>query len=262
MPRSAAQEELLLALLMAAAISGLLLSLSPRSPEYVYAAFFLICATPLLKIRWLVGTSVLAAPVAVAAVTVLRGGGGGAGAAADGACSAPGWGAGALPLEAVVHLLVAWAVGGLMSYLIDTSRRQAFAHHTLALAAAEKELAEMRARAGVERELAAAQAQVRRAAGPAGRLLLCQPCVASLGRWLPRHCQELGAGLGCPAHPPSRRLRTGCGARSGGGAREGEQRGQERVHEPHVPRGPHAAQRLPGLGRDAAGHRPHGGLGG
>jgi hypothetical protein len=154
---------------MSLAISMLLLSLKPHSRDYVYAAFFLICATPLLKIRWLVGTAVLAGPVALAASTNLRGrlpvaaaGTAAAAAAAAGAPLGGGAGAGAaLPLEAVVHLLVAWAVGGLMSFLLDTNRRQAFAHHTLALAAAEKELAEMRARAEVERELAAAQAQVR-----------------------------------------------------------------------------------------------------
>lgn len=168
---------MLLALLMSVAISMLLLSLQPpQSRDYVYAAFFLICATPLLKIRWFVGTTVLVTPVLLAAASHLRlhpaaapvrallgiAAPASSCAAANGAsgpCAAAA--TAALPWEAVVHLVVAWAVGGLMAFLSDSNRRQAFANHALALSAAEKELAEVRARAGVERELAAAQAQVR-----------------------------------------------------------------------------------------------------
>lgn len=205
---------------MALAISVLLLALKPDSRDYVYAAFFLVCATPLLKIRWLVGTALLAAPVALAAgvhfsarcgAAALAAGGAAAGEAACSSADAPG--AGPLPLEAVIHLLVAWAVGGLMAFLSDTNRRQAFAHHALALAAAEKELAEMRARAGVERELAAAQAQVRARRGRAGVEWRGWPCVAL------RCAAPCWAGL-CSVQPRNAQ-REMCAAPAGRGARAG-----------------------------------------
>ena len=65
---------------------------------------------------------------------------------------------GVLPVHALMHLVVAWAAGTLMGYLSDSSRRQSFASHRLALSAAATEVEEARARVAAERELASAQA--------------------------------------------------------------------------------------------------------
>ncbi|KAL4451935.1 hypothetical protein ABPG75_007597 [Micractinium tetrahymenae] len=188
--RAAHQEEVLLSGLVASAISLLVLSLRPQNAtDYVYAALFLTCTSSVLKLRWFVGTLALAAPVAVAAATNLRlqwpsGAAAAAAAAAGPACAAPaelggsavlgacpaasasGSGllpqlvtVGPLPPEALVHILVAWAVGALMAFVCDSNRRQTFVSHKLALGAASKELEEVQARVLMERELAAAQQQ-------------------------------------------------------------------------------------------------------
>ncbi len=128
---------------MAMAICNLLASLGAGSPQdYVYAAFFLICTTTFLKLRWWVGTLVLAAPVVLLHM----------------------WQRSktahvALPSDALVHILVAWAVGGLMAYLAEWYRRQMFASQCMAAAAHQKELLEAQARMRAQRQLAAAQAQ-------------------------------------------------------------------------------------------------------
>lgn len=188
---AARQEEVLLSAVMALAISNLLASLrADNASDYVYMSYFLIATTTFLKIRWWVGTGLLAAPTIAAHIWH---GSPAAGAAAAGALrslagaaalwGAPAWllaalagdaggsgsgGAGAggagggpaiLPLDAVVHVTVAWAVGGLMSYLSDWYRRQMYAHARLAASAHAKELLEARARVCAERELAAAQQQ-------------------------------------------------------------------------------------------------------
>lgn len=224
------QEELALCGLVATAISLLLLSLQPANAgDYVYAALFLTCTSAVLKLRWFVGAAALAAPVLVAVAANLRlQWPADAAAAADvclgasldgglAACEAaalplqpPAAGSrglelavpGPLPLEALVHILVAWAVGALMAFLsgeigcllvlfplplpcpaatlasgvarwllhgvwwaccaaADSSRRESFVAHKLALAAAAKELEEVQARVLMERELAQAQQQVR-----------------------------------------------------------------------------------------------------
>lgn len=139
---TAQQEELLLSVCMACAICSLLASLTPgNSSDYVYAAYFLICTSTFLKIRWWVGTSVMATPVAVAKL----------------------WHRGQapvlLPSDAMVHIVVAWAVGGLMAYLAEWYRRQMFASQKMAAAAHQKELLEAQARIKAQRQLAAAQAQ-------------------------------------------------------------------------------------------------------
>lgn len=152
------QEEALLGCLLAVAISLLLLSLRPdNATDYVYAALFLTCTTSVLKLRWCMGTLALVAPVLVAVATNLRVSLTAA-AGLDSACSAAGNGAGAalasclaanasssgssygpagqmvlsgrvfefatvgpLPLEALVHILVAWAVGALMAFVSGES---------------------------------------------------------------------------------------------------------------------------------------------
>lgn len=145
-PVSPPQEELLLSALIAAVISVLLLSLRPgNASDYVYAALFLTCTSSVLKLRWLVGTLALAVPVLLAAATNLRlrwpdGAAHGAAACladlgaqgdlAGTACPADAAVAaavalgplefvavGPLPLEALVHIVVAWAVGALMAYV-------------------------------------------------------------------------------------------------------------------------------------------------
>ena len=102
------QEELLLSLVVAMAISWLLLSLRADSAQdYIFACFFLICTSSLLKIRWLLGTLALTPPLLVVA-------------------SAAAWNPAmsyVLPRDAEVHLTVAWATGGLMSYVADSYRR-------------------------------------------------------------------------------------------------------------------------------------------
>ncbi|PSC70789.1 hybrid sensor histidine kinase response regulator [Micractinium conductrix] len=187
--RAAHQEEAMLCCLIAGAISVLLLSLRPETAaDYVYAALFLTCTSSVLKLRWFVGTLALAVPVGVIAATNLRlrivaaaacgvtcacaGGSLDAlaleGAGLDGAAACPAGGTaswlqfeaiGPLPLEALVHILVAWAVGALMAYVSDSNRRASFVSHKLALHAAAKELKEVQARVLMERELAAAQQQ-------------------------------------------------------------------------------------------------------
>eukprot|EP00891_Asterochloris_glomerata_P000074 jgi/Astpho2/74/Aster-04548 len=137
---AARQEELLLSGIMALAICNLLATLRPsNAQDYVFAAMFLMCTSTFLKIRWLVGTVILTLPlVLVFAWPRTRA---------------------LLPADAEVHLTVSWAVGSLMSFLADSWRRQMFANHKLASAAAEKELQEAQARATVQQQLAAAQAQ-------------------------------------------------------------------------------------------------------
>ena len=79
-----------------------------------FACFFLICTTSLLKIRWLLGTAVLTAPLLlVLAAGVLRG------VHPFGVQIAL---ADVLPRDADVHLTCAWATGALMSFLADSYR--------------------------------------------------------------------------------------------------------------------------------------------
>ena len=65
-----------------------------------------------------------------------------------------------MPGDCLVHITVAWAVGGFMAFLAEGYRRQMFASQLLAASAHEKELLEARARIKAQRQLAAAQAQV------------------------------------------------------------------------------------------------------
>lgn len=104
------QEELLLSLVVAMAISWLLLSLRKDSAQdYAFACFFLICTTSLLKVRWLLGTLALTLPLLlVYGLRLLR----------------PAQGPSVLlPRDADVHLTVAWATGALMSFVADSYRR-------------------------------------------------------------------------------------------------------------------------------------------
>ena len=86
-----------------------------HSPGAQFACFFLICTTSLLKIRWLLGTAVLTAPlVLVYSARALRG------VAVAGLRVRL---ADVLPHDADVHLTCAWATGALMSFLADSYRR-------------------------------------------------------------------------------------------------------------------------------------------
>jgi hypothetical protein len=142
------QEEAVLCCLLSTAICFLLLSLSPtNSSDYVFAALFLTCTSAVLKMRWFIGTAFLAVPMLVAAFTNLRFRlpeevsaaaacqAAGLGDAAVSVCAAlpPATAnlgfaelvtAGPLPLEALVHILVAWAVGGLMAYVSGEDSRR------------------------------------------------------------------------------------------------------------------------------------------
>lgn len=160
---AARQEELLLCVLMTAAVTFLMASLTPaNAQDYVLVTYFLITTTTFLKLRWHVGVCVLAAPVLF--VWVKFGGGmvrGGV--SAVDRTAADGFGAfdsePILPPDSLVHITMAWAVGALMSFLNESYRRQMFLNHRLAMLVAEKEIIEMRKRMEVQRELAEAQAQ-------------------------------------------------------------------------------------------------------
>eukprot|EP00798_Chlamydomonas_sp_ICE-L_P026869 gene26869-4476_t len=139
---AARQEELLLSACMSMVICNLLSSLKRESAQdYVYVAYFLICTSTFLKIRWWVGTTILIAPILATNL----------------------WNQGRqlsiLPRDAVVHIFIAWAVGGLMAYLVECYRRKTFASQRMAVGAHAKELLEARERIKAQRQLAAAQAQ-------------------------------------------------------------------------------------------------------
>jgi len=88
---------------MSLAICTLLVSLTPlTAQDYVFATMFLICTSSFLKIRWLWGTAVLSLPLLVVQFGGKRS---------------------QIPAEALMHLVVAWSVGGLMSFLADSYRR-------------------------------------------------------------------------------------------------------------------------------------------
>lgn len=67
--RAARQEEAVLAVLIALAVTNLIYSLAPdNASDYIYAVFFLICCASYLKIRWWVGMAALAFPTMAALV--------------------------------------------------------------------------------------------------------------------------------------------------------------------------------------------------
>ena len=170
-------------------------------------------------------------------------------------------------------------------------RRQMFANHKLAFAAAEMEVHEAKGRLAAQNQLAAAEAQVRRphpelaprlraASKPSSCAAAClcpsnpvhdwRGSVCSFYRQLTsavvirpsvaRHAQSGHVDRCTLPWPESdtHAIVAGRAACSGGRPREGRQRGQVRVHEPHVPRGPDAAQRLPRVRGDAARDGPRG----
>ena len=99
---------MLLSLAVAGAICSMLLNLGQESAkDYTFACFFLICTTLLLRLRWVVGTSILAL-----SLLVLYG-------ARLGGAAWPS----VLPADADVHLTVAWATGGVLSYMIESQKR-------------------------------------------------------------------------------------------------------------------------------------------
>lgn len=102
------QEEVLLSSAVALAVTSLLLNLQKGSgQDYAFACFFLISATLLLRVRWFLGSAVLALPVLAV-------------------FSAPLWGSElphVLPHDAELHLTIAWALGALIAYLADDHRR-------------------------------------------------------------------------------------------------------------------------------------------
>ena len=103
-PVSYLQEEYMLTGIMTLAICSLLATINESNPQdYVYAAMFMISTTCFLKIQWLVGTSFMMLPLAVTHFWHRN--------------------ANVLPTDAMVHLIVSWAVGGFMAYLSDTYRR-------------------------------------------------------------------------------------------------------------------------------------------
>jgi signal transduction histidine kinase/CheY-like chemotaxis protein len=178
---AAAQEELLLAAAMGAALCALLASLgAANASDYVLLCLFLVCISTFLKLRWWVGTAVLAlpalaaqllhspVPLAAAARSALAPWFAGLAAGAEAAATTAGTCAAAtagscpapspslLPPDAAVHVLVAWAVGGLMAFLGDSYRRGTFLASRRAAASHAAELRAAASRAQAERELGAA----------------------------------------------------------------------------------------------------------
>ena len=99
----------MLSAIMAMAICKLLAGLNESNAcDYVFACYFLICTSTFLKIRWWVGTAIMAMPVALAHVWHL------------------GKAVPILPDDGLVHVAVAWAVGGFMAYLAEGYRRCEF----------------------------------------------------------------------------------------------------------------------------------------
>ena len=100
------QEELMLTGIMTLAICNLLATINETNPQdYVYAAMFMISTTCFLKIQWLLGTVFMTLPLPVTYLWHRT--------------------SNILPSDAMVHLVVSWAVGGFMAYLSDTYRRSA-----------------------------------------------------------------------------------------------------------------------------------------
>ncbi|CAG9461840.1 unnamed protein product [Pedinophyceae sp. YPF-701] len=137
--RVSRQEELVLSSIMALAITCLLLNMS-NSQDYVLFAFFLICITTFMQIRWWVGSLCLLGPTALAVHWI----GTGRLFQKDGR-------------NVRDHIIMAFMVGALMSYLAETYRRQMFANHKLAAHLAAKELMQARARILAQRQLTLAQ---------------------------------------------------------------------------------------------------------
>ncbi|KAL4543591.1 hypothetical protein Ndes2437B_g01414 [Nannochloris sp. 'desiccata'] len=167
---AASRSEILLAALISAVLCRLASSNSPNS--WIFVAFFLICTSTVLRLRWLIGAAALSAPVLLTIhrnlrVTYLLP----LDSFTSGACLASEQGCivtlsksiqlspvGHLPVQTVIHLVVAWAAGTLMGFISDDSRRQSFTSHHMALIAAATEVAEVRARVAAEKQLASAQA--------------------------------------------------------------------------------------------------------
>jgi signal transduction histidine kinase/CheY-like chemotaxis protein len=149
-------EELLLSVVIAAFLTVLIAGIGPGfSGDPSNGALFLVATTSILRVRWFVGSSALLIPVIY---TVLCGGGFHH-ALFSSKTTAAAATTTTLRAEDVALVVAAWAVGGLMSYLSDVSRRQAYSHHQQAMAAVSKEFTQVRARLDLERKLVIAQAQ-------------------------------------------------------------------------------------------------------
>lgn len=150
------QGELLLSCLLSGMLTILVRAVG-SSQSWVYVSFFLICTSQVLRLRWFVGAAAMALPVIFCICRSLR-------LAWDPEQDFQGLfpflkvsTVGIMSSEIMFQLAAAWAVGTLMGFLSDSSRREAFANHRRALAAANTELTEVRARVAAEHELAAAQ---------------------------------------------------------------------------------------------------------
>jgi len=149
-------EELLLSAVIAAFLTVLIAGIGPGfSGDPSNGALFLVATTSILRVRWFVGSSALLIPVMY---TLLCGGGFHHALFSSTTITTTAAGT-TLRAEDVALVVAAWAVGGLMSYLSDVSRRQAYSHHQHAMAAASKEFTQVRARLDAERKLVIAQAQ-------------------------------------------------------------------------------------------------------
>ena len=145
--RSPAVEEVMIICLVSLVLSALIIGVGPFQLDLTFAAFFFIATTSVLKIRWFLGTTALALPTCLALYeTYFK-------LSCENAstCSTMG--------DDALHLLAAWAVGGLMSFLTDSNRRLAYSNHQRAIVHASKEVEEATARLEAERLLVAAQSQ-------------------------------------------------------------------------------------------------------
>jgi len=125
---AARQEEAFLSLVATTALCTVMLTISSgasgsgssqhdsKGMQAPLSSFIIIVLGTLLELRWWNPTILLAIPVLLFSQRVL---------------SEDGW-----PLDALVHVCMAWAAGALMSYSSDQKRRQVFAKHKRAQAAA------------------------------------------------------------------------------------------------------------------------------
>jgi len=145
--RVARIEETVLTVLMSVAITLMLTHLPPdKAMDYVLFAFFLICISTFMQVRWWLGTVCLFFPTALSFYWYSSGRLGLMGASPPGAPPT------AYPVHMREHVAMAWSIGCLMSYLAETYRRQMFANHKLAADAAARELLQAKERIKAQKE--------------------------------------------------------------------------------------------------------------
>lgn len=124
-PKAARQEEFFLSAVGTLALTMVMASVTgvgtSHGRQYVFPSFIIICKGTLLELRWWNATLFLAIPALVFLLRVMV--------------------EGSWPVDAGVHVLMAWASGALMSFMADKKRREVFLNHKIAEAAASAKAA-------------------------------------------------------------------------------------------------------------------------